>query len=135
MSKRTKLNSTSGMTLVEVIISILLAGIAFGSIAIAFTTGLSGIRAMREYSFALQKSQERMETLRNSVFNYLIVGDNVFSIVDFPAQGITTDGVYKIESITTDLKKVSTRVTWVSTTGRTMQVNLVTYMARDGING
>ncbi|MEJ2745727.1 MAG: prepilin-type N-terminal cleavage/methylation domain-containing protein [bacterium] len=120
-----------GMTLVEIVVSLLLAGIAFTAIASALTTGLATLRASRETEIAVQAAQQEMENMRNMPIGG--IDSHSFSV---PA--LKTNGTVVVDTestATNDIqKKVTVNVSWTSKT-RDMNVNLVTYMTENGING
>jgi prepilin-type N-terminal cleavage/methylation domain-containing protein len=123
-----KTNFRRGMTLMEVIISILLAGLVLTGLATALTWSLSTIRASRESAAALQAAQQEIEQMRNSPFD--AVDTHTFPVPELDVEGsvvVETGGEY------TDMKKVSVKITWVSGSQRNMHVNLATYITKDGI--
>lgn len=126
-----KTKNDLGATLVEVAVSILLAGIAFAAVAASLTTGLAALRASRETEIAVQAAQREMENLRELP----IVGIASHS---FAVSALNTNGTVVVStesSATKDIrKKVTVNVSWTSQSRRNMNVNLVTYMTENGIN-
>jgi type II secretory pathway pseudopilin PulG len=118
------------MTLVEIVVSLLLAGIAFTAIAAALATGLAALRASRETEIAVQAAQQEMENMRNQPIG--AISSHSFSV---PA--LNTNGTVVVDTESTETndvrKKVTTNVSWASQS-RDMNVNLVTYMTENGIN-
>jgi prepilin-type N-terminal cleavage/methylation domain-containing protein len=115
-----------GMTLMEVIISILLVGLVLAGLATALTWSLSTIRASRESAAALQAAQQEIEKMRNSPFS--TVATHSFPV---PALGVNGSVVAQVEG--TNMSRVSVNVSWVSGSQRNMHVSLVTYMTKNGI--
>jgi len=123
-----KTNFRHGMTLMEVIISILLAGLVLVGLATALTWSLSTIRASRESAAALQAAQQEIEKMRNSPF--AAVATHSFSVPELAVNGAV---VVEAEEEYPDMKKVSINVSWVSGSQRNMHVSLATYITKDGI--
>jgi prepilin-type N-terminal cleavage/methylation domain-containing protein len=117
-----------GMTLMEVIVSILLVGLVLAGLATALTWSLSTIRASRESSAALQAAQQEIEKMRNSPFATVAAGS-----YSFPVPALSVNGNVVVEDEETDMKKVSVDVSWVSGSQRNMHVTLATYITKDGI--
>lgn len=119
------------MTLVEIAVSILLAGIAFTAIAASLTTGLAALRASRETEIAVQAAQREMENMRGQPIGAI----NSHS---FAVSALNTNGTVVVaaeSTATKDIrKKVTVNVSWASQSRRNMNVNLVTYMTENGIN-
>lgn len=126
-SRLMKQRAKVGFTLVEVVISVILLGIAFASLAAGFSSGLMSIRAARETSTALQAAQREIETMRDSPFG--AIQSHTFSV---PA--LNTTGSVVVESEQTDLKKVSVNVAWVCGGRRNMSISLLTRICQDGIH-
>ena len=120
-----------GMTLVEIMVSLLLAGITFAAVAAALSTGLRALRSSRETEVAVQAAQREMEYMRNTSFTGIQCHSfNVFQ----PNDNRGTVLVQQESSATGDgRKKVSVNVSWTSG-GRNMRVDLVTHMTENGIN-
>ena len=116
-----------GLTLVEVLVSILIVGAAAAALASAFSTGLMALRATRETTLVLNAAQQEIEKMRNSSFD--TIATHSFSV---PA--LNTNGSLVRETAGTDLIKVSVNVAWVSGGRRNMSISLVTYIAKGGIN-
>jgi type II secretory pathway pseudopilin PulG len=126
-----KSDHKSGMTLVEVIVSLLLAGITFASIAAAFSAGLAALRASRETEFAVQASQREMEKMRNTAFTGIL--GHSFDV--FHPNDHKGTVVVQTESTApgNGLKKVSINVSWTSG-ARSRSIQLLTRMTEKGIN-
>jgi len=119
------------MTLVEIMVSLLLAGITFAAVAAALSTGLRALRSSRETEVAVQAAQREMEYMRSTAFTGIQCHSfNVFQ----PNDNRGTVLVQQESSATGDgRKKVSVNVSWTSG-GRNMRVDLVTHMTENGIN-
>jgi type II secretory pathway pseudopilin PulG len=131
----------NGMTLMEVVISILLVAMVLAGVATAVTWSMSTIRAARESSAALQAAQQEMERMRNS--NFGTIASHTFPVPVLRNQdGSAVNGSVAVDSQNTRMKKVSVQVSWVSAplarkvipVDRTMRVSLVTYITKDGID-
>ena len=125
------------MTLMEVIIAIVLVGIAFGGIATTVTWSINTIRASRESAAALQFAQQKMERMRNS--NFGTISSHAFpspyeASAFRTALGPNAAGSVVVQDEASKLKKVTAHVGWVSSSGRNMHLSLVTYIAEDGID-
>lgn len=116
-----------GFTLVEILISILIAGTALAGLALAFSAGLAAVKATRETYTAIQAAQQDIENMRNTPFDG--IQTHSFSIPP-----LMTDGTAVVESLATDMKKVSINISWVSGSGRDMNKDFLTIITRDGIN-
>lgn len=125
-----------GMTLVEIMVSLLLAGITFAAVAAALSTGLRALRSSRETEVAVQAAQREMENIRSASFNSINSHpfDRVTIHPNLPAY-MNGAVVVNIESTAPGdgRKKVSVNVSWTSG-GRNMRVDLVTHMTENGIN-
>lgn len=118
-----------GMTLMEVIVSILLVAMVLAGVATAVSWSLSTIRAARESSAALHALQQEIEQARNSNFSTIV--SHSFAV---PALGAGVNGSMAVEATNTVMKKVSAQVSWLSNGRRDMSVSLVTYITKDGID-
>jgi len=131
-----KSDRRSGMTLVEIIVSLLLAGITFAAVAAAFTTGLAALRASRETETAVQAAQREMENIRNTAYNTILT-HNFDRVTIHPNLPAYMNGAVVVNTESTAAgdgrKKVSVNVSWISR-GRSMRVDLVTHMTEQGIN-
>jgi type II secretory pathway pseudopilin PulG len=124
------------MTLVEIIVSILLAAITFATVAAGFTTGLAALRASRETEVALQEAQLEMEDIRNTPFTSINTHpfDRITKHPNLPAY-MNGAVVVNTESTASNdgRKKVTVNVSWTSRR-RDMNIKIVTYMTQNGIN-
>jgi len=119
------------MTLVEIIVSLLLAGITFAAVAAAFSTGLAALRASRETELAIQAAQREMENMRNTTFTGILAhsfdvfhpNDNKGTVVVQTESTAPGDG----------LRKVSINVSWTSG-ARNRSIKLLSRMTEKGIN-
>ena len=117
----------NGFTLVEIMVSILILTVAFAGLALAFSSGLMAIKATRETSDAIQAAQQELEILRNTPF----AGIQTHS---FSVSPLDTNGTVVVESLGTDIKKVSVNIQWTSGSSKSMSKEFLTYITRDGIN-
>ncbi len=132
----TKSDRNRGIALVEIIVSLLLAGVAFASVAASLSTGLRALRSSRETEVAIQAAQREMEDIRNTSFSSITTHpfDTVTNHQNLPSYMSGTVVVDTESSAPQDgRKKVSINVSWASG-GRNMRVDLVTHMTENGIN-
>lgn len=124
-----------GFTLVEILVAVVVLGIALCSIACIFPKGLIFITEIRQTAIATQAAQEEMELIRDMAFdNILELGASFtaagFSELNSPTGTLIIDNPYR----TDDMRRVTIVVNWTSLQGRSLSKSLVTLVTREGIN-
>lgn len=122
-----------GLTLIEVLITIVIITGILISLLGCFIYGLSSISRMKQTAIATQCVQEQLELIRNTSF------DDILSLgSSFTNESLTflqnSSGIITIEdSFGSDIKKLTVSVFWIYR-GKQMRKDIVTYLTREGIN-
>jgi general secretion pathway protein I len=123
-------NSDAGFTLLEVVIAVVLVGIAFGALLQAFSQSLRNIRRIDVYQVAMQMAQNKM--------NELLIDDEV--IADGVLEGAWDDNfrwrasieTHEVDDLAVDKSRLTTRLLYIRLTvlyrfeGRDRQIKLFT---------
>jgi len=117
-----------GFTLVEVIVSVFIIGIAVTGLVMGFSYGLGLVEEVSEISTVDRIMQEKMEELRGGIID--IPGPPDYSNT-FPESSYTV--TITATSIQPALTKVTVTVSWNSHTGKNISRSLVTYFTENGI--
>ena len=127
--------TTSGFTLVDVLLSI--AVITVGMVAVSYTmaVGLGLNIDTRETNLAYQAANAQMDYLRQLPFNQLIICKNQPFSVPNLSQLPNADARMTVELIEPHLKKVTLVISWTRHgPGRDQSIRLVTLVSRRGLN-
>jgi prepilin-type N-terminal cleavage/methylation domain-containing protein len=123
-------NSNAGFTLLEVVIAVVLVGIAFGALLQAFSQSLRNIRRIDVYQVGMQKAQNKM--------NELLIDDEVIS--DGVLEGTWDENfrwraaleTREVEDLAVDKSRLTTRLLYIRLTvhylfeGKDRQIKLFT---------
>ncbi len=129
-SCRPRRHSDAGFTLLEVVIAVVLVGIAFGAILQAFSQSLRNIRRIDVYQVAMQLAQNKM--------NELLIDDQV--IDDGVLEGAWDENfswraaleTHEVDDLAVDKSRLTTRLLYIRLTvhynfeGRDRQIKLFT---------
>lgn len=140
-----KSRETTAFTLVEVMVTVALAGIVFLGVYAGLSSGFAVVELARENLRATQIVQEKMETIRLYTWDQITTPGFVptnFTDVFFTGtqstSGLTYTGAVTIatapisESYSNDLKAVTVRVSWSSANvPRTRE--MTTFVSRYGL--
>lgn len=118
----------------EVIVAVLILGIALVGVASALTNGLGAIRRAKNICLASNACRQEMETIRNTPFNVLqnleYPPDVQFNVAEL--SGAT--GMYRIEPYgSSQIEEVTVTVSW-NEGENTVAKSLTTLVTRFGIN-
>lgn len=134
---RNLINTEQGVTLVEVMISVLiLSFVTVGTLAMFAKCSLFA-GSIKEHSIVNNGLNERMEEIRNMAFSAIT---NLGSSSTFTATGFTElsnpTGTVTVDDPFTDddIKRVTVTVTWDTRQGRAMTKSMSAYVANSGIN-
>lgn len=133
MKKWSKSVTNQGFTLVEMLISIAVIGIAAVGIASLFYTVQYTQRSARYQTTATRAAQRQIEVLRNSSYNSLVTGQTITFTNDLPSS-LPGDksGTVAVTEPSAGLKRVDVRVAYTDN-GREKSVNLTSYIGVIGI--
>lgn len=122
-----------GLTLIEVLITIVITTGILISFLGCFIYGLSSISRMKQTVIATQCVQEQLELIRNMSFDDILsLGSSFTNESLTPLQ--SSSGIITVEdSFGNDIKKLTVSVLWVYR-GKQMRKDIVTYLTREGIN-
>ena len=129
-SARPQRRGAAGFTLLEVVIAVVLVGIAFGAILQAFSQSLRNIRRIDVYQVAMQLAQNKM--------NELLVDDQV--VADGVLEGAWDENfnwraaleTHEVDDLAVDKSRRTTRLLYIRLTvhyrfeGRDRQIKLFT---------
>lgn len=127
---RPRRHSDAGFTLLEVVIAVVLVGVAFGAILQAFSQSLRNIRRIDVYQVAMQLAQNKM--------NELLIDDQV--VDDGVLEGAWGDNfrwraaleTHEVDDLAVDKSRLTTRLLYIRLTvhynfeGRDRQIKLFT---------
>ena len=123
-------------TLLEVLVAIMLAAMAFASMAYILGHGFWFGSENRYRLYAVNSLRQEVETIR--LMNYdnftALGGSSTFTntqVAKLPS-GAGTRTI--VDSFGPDIKKVTLAVSWVARSGRTITEKMTTYVTRIGIN-
>lgn len=125
-----------GFTLLEVVIAIMLATMAFAGMGYVLGHGFWLGSENRYHLYGLNALRDEVETIRLMNYDAFVVlgGSSTFTnsqVAKLPS-GAGTRTI--VNSFGSDIKKVTLTVTWLTRSGRTITENATTYVTRIGIN-
>ena len=126
MLEMNKKLSQNGFSLLELMVAAAILAMAIFGIFLAFSTGFQGMADARDITVATNYAREEMENLKNISFGSLSNTDSPESFT-IPNQ-TKFSGTKNIEDSNgnTDLKKVTTTVSWNDRNGIPKEVKLET---------
>lgn len=130
------LRSRRGYTLVEALVSILLATLAFASMAFVLNNGFRTAAENRTRMYAENAIREEMEIIRSMTYNNIVaLGDaSSFNNAQLGKLDQAT-GVRRIaNAFDANIKKITLTVTWTAPSGRVLTQSITTYVTQGGIN-
>jgi len=109
-----KLKNQSGFTLVELLITIMVIGIASVGIASLFYTIQSTQRQARYQDTATRAAQRQVELLRSSSYNTLTTGEDIIFTSNLPSSlPSKKTGIVTVTEPYTGVKRVDVSVTYI----------------------
>lgn len=131
--KRTGLRSQQGFSLAELMVTIVVVGIVFTSIANLFLTIQKGQRETSFLETATRAAQREIEVLRNNQFNQLEPGEDIDFSADLPDYlPKPRTGTVEVSEPTSGLRRVDVTVTYREA-GTTRTVKLSSLIGVIGI--
>lgn len=122
-----------GLTLIEVLITIvIITGILISFLG-CFIYGLNSISRMKQTVIATQCVQEQLELIRNMSFDDILSLGSSFTNESLTPLQISSGIITVEDSFGSDIKKLTVSVLWVYR-GKQMRKDIVTYLTREGIN-
>lgn len=126
------MKKNGGFTLVEVLITILLLGIATASLSSVFVS-IKNIQVQTSrYDTASRAAARQIEALRNNSFATLTAGQTINFTDDLPTNLPDRNGVATISSPSEGLRRVDATVTYTAN-GKTRTVTLSSLIGEIGI--
>jgi len=122
-----------GLTYIEVLVTMVILGVALIALLSCFLHGFNVISRMRQTAIATQSIQEELELIRNMSFNDILTLDNSFTNESLSLLEGSSGAVNIEDSLGDDIKKLTVSVLW-SHHGKQMQKDVVTFITRKGIN-
>jgi type II secretory pathway pseudopilin PulG len=105
-------NGTAGFTIVELVVTIVIAGIIIPAVSLALTNLSSVEYQARDLALANMISQNKVESLRSIGYNSINTGTTDFSS-DLPAQmGRPKSASYTVSSPQTGIKQVELSISY-----------------------
>jgi type IV pilus assembly protein PilV len=122
-----KLNQQEGMTLVEILVAVTVLIVGILAVAIMFPTSSGNIDHAGRTSTATALAQEKLEEIRNTLFDSITGGSDNPSGYS-RVWTVSDDGSYPFR-----LRRVTVTVSWSSGLGRPHSVTLETLIAENKI--
>jgi prepilin-type N-terminal cleavage/methylation domain-containing protein len=134
--KEARMAKKKGYSLLEVLITVVIVGIALVSIAAVFAGSTYLVTEIRQKAVASECVQTQMELIRNMAYdNILPLNGQAFTTPGFvnltnPAGLIVVDDPVGVD----DVRRVTVGVSWTARGGVVLNRSLATFVTRDGIN-
>ena len=126
-------NSQKGFSLIEVLIAVFILGIVSVTLISVFIYGFNVVFKTRQVTIATQIAQEEVELVRNMNYDDILLLGSTYSH-DNLSDLVNGAGVLSLESGPgDDIKKLTVSVTW-DYQGTNMRKDVVTFIAREGVN-
>lgn len=122
-----------GLTYIEVLVTMLIFGVALIALLSCFLHGFNVLSRMRQTAIATQSIQKELEIIRNMSFNDILTLDSSFTSENLSLLEDSSGAVNIEDSLGDDIKKLTVSVLW-SYQGKQMRKDVVTYITRKGIN-
>jgi prepilin-type N-terminal cleavage/methylation domain-containing protein len=125
-----------GFTLVEAMICLVIAGLAFAGTAQIIGSGGRLSTINRTDFYAANALRQEAEALRNTSFDTVAAMDGAtFTNDQIDKLNDGSGGIAVADSFGSDIKKVTLSVSWTAKNGADRSKSLTTYVTRSGING
>ena len=122
-----------GLTLIEVLITIVIITGILISLLGCFIYGLNSISRMKQTAVATQCVQEQLELIRNMPFDDILSLGSSFTNENLSSLQNSSGTITIEDSFGNDIKKLTVSVFWIYR-GKQMRKDIATYLTRDGIN-
>lgn len=126
------MNEEGGFTLVEIIVAIVMLGIAIGSLSSIFISIRNVQVLSAQYDSANRAAAREIESLRNDSYTSLTAGQTINFTSSLPSNLPKASGSAVVSSPTDDLRRVDATVSYVSQ-GRTRTVTISSLIGEIGI--
>jgi prepilin-type N-terminal cleavage/methylation domain-containing protein len=121
VKRRRHQSNQSGFTLIELMVSVVILALAAVGIVQAFSTGFQGTADARDITEATTYAQEKMEEITNTTFDGIVSETSAIPQTKFTCN-VSVENPYSGD---TDLKKVTTTVSWLNRNGESKSVELI----------
>jgi len=138
-----KLRNKRAFTLIEILMTTVILGVALLAIASAFSRGTSMVTLLKEESVAAYAVQEQMEVIRRTSFSNVLI--LYFPNANFNTAGlgflnnssgaVLVDYPFGVATPNDRIIRVTATVTWTSANGRVRTKSGTTFVTDGGING
>jgi prepilin-type N-terminal cleavage/methylation domain-containing protein len=127
-----KQSSRSGFTVVEVLVTIIIMGVAIGSISSLFISARNVQVQTLRYDQATRAAAKQIESLRNN-YSSLVSGTTINFTSSLPSSLPNATGTTAISAPAADLRRADVTITYVSY-GKTRTVKLSSLIGQIGIS-
>ncbi len=132
------LKSSKGFTLLEVLIAVAIATMAFTSMGYILGHGFLMADENRSHMYAMNALRKEMENIRSIDYDTVAAlgASSTFTDSGGPLSKLLNGTGTRIlqSSFGDDIKKITLQVSWTARSGRTLTESLTTYVTRVGIN-
>lgn len=126
-------SSRSGFTVVEVLVTIIIMGVAIGSISSLFISARNVQVQTLRYDQATRAAAKQIESLRNNNYSSLVSGSTINFTSSLPSSLPNATGTAAISAPAADLRRADVTITYVSY-GKTRTVKLSSLIGQIGIS-
>lgn len=127
-----KTNRQSGFTVVELVVTIVAAGVIIPAVALALANVIGINHRARDLTLASSVAQSEAETLRSTGYNSLAAGTTSFTSQLPAAMGSPKSASYTISTPETGVKQIDISVTY-SDYGASHTLTYRTYISELGV--
>ena len=129
------LKSNSGSSLIEVMVAVYVLVVALLGTLLAFINGSIYMAEVKQRSIAAQALTEEIEEIRGMSYSTITSLSSSFSTAGFsylkdPTGTLTIDNPFS----DSDIRRVTASVAWTTPQGRSLSMELSTYVTNTGIN-
>lgn len=138
MNKKIRfVDSQKGFTLVEVMVTLVLAVMTITAVGAALDNGIRLTADNRSHLYALNALREQMEVLRNTSFTTIsgYASSTSFTNTQLAKLQNGTGTLAIANGAGADIKKVTLTVSWTLKNGSTRTESVTSYITRQGLNG
>lgn len=121
----------SGVTLVELLVSVMILGTALLAVAVTLTHAALAIRNDQYRQIALGLAQQRLETCEHTPYDQVLAGKTTETVASLPNGSVTLDVADYPTNSSPEMKNVSVTVTWSAVAMVQGTVSLTRVVGRD----